>query len=586
MVSLARILSAVLFGGALTPVFCAEPPPDRLAAGFIEPPPETRPLVFWQWVNGNVTQDGIRLDLEWMQRVGLGGALMFDIGFRNSPVPQYVEHRVGYGTREWEQAVRFAASEAARLGLELGAQSSGGWSVSGGPQVEPEQAMKKLVWSETLFTPTSQSVLLPLPPSNNGPYQDVPVDERFREPSRYGDIAVIAYRLPDTEQSANPGVILKGASDVALLDDGRYSQATELAADAEGNAFLFAHVTTDAVPRAITLAVRGVLPEGAVESSADGDRYESVIELPGNAAQPAPVRTFALPERTGKYWRIRFRGLTRSLPITEARFEFGARVDLAQEKAGYGVLADYVQPAFPTAPSAATIHPRDVMDLSAQMQPDGTLSWRPREGRWIAVRFGWSLTGRRVVPATPESIGLEVDKLDPKAVRSFANAFYDRYLQATGNAGQLHIALTDSWEAGQQNWTPAMFARVRRTARIRPASMDARTHRPCGRRRRTQRTLPDGFPAHDGRHARRESLRRPRRRRATTRHAVVLGGRRYRLCPPSSMACRPKAMSMCRWANTGSTPKAGNRKPITSPMFARPRPPLTPMDGKSSRPKL
>ena len=163
-----------------------------------------------------MTQEGIRLDLEWMQRVGLGGALMFDIGFRNSPVPQYVEHRVGYGTREWEQAVRFAASEAARLGLELGAQSSGGWSVSGGPQVEPEQAMKKLVWSETLFTPISQSVRLPLPPSNNGPYQDVPVDERFREPSRYGDIAVIGYRLPDTEQVGEPRASFSRARRMSL----------------------------------------------------------------------------------------------------------------------------------------------------------------------------------------------------------------------------------------------------------------------------------------------------------------------------------------------------------------------------------
>jgi len=82
----------------------AEPARDALAAGFVEPPAEARPLVFWQWVNGNVTLEGIRLDLEWMQRVGLAGALLFDIGFRTPPVPQYVEQRIGFGTREWEQA--------------------------------------------------------------------------------------------------------------------------------------------------------------------------------------------------------------------------------------------------------------------------------------------------------------------------------------------------------------------------------------------------------------------------------------------------------------------------------------------------
>ena len=196
----------------------------ELAAGFLEPPAEARPLVFWQWINGNVSQEGIRLDLEWMQRIGIGGALMFDIGFSRPPVPQYVEKRVGFGTPEWQQAVRFAASEARRLGLLLGAQSSGGWSVSGGPSVQPEQAMKKLVWSETVISPaTPQPLRLPPPPSNNGPYQDLPIDNaQYGQPTRSGEIAVIALRLPEAEQAAFARPELSGAPEVALLDDGSH----------------------------------------------------------------------------------------------------------------------------------------------------------------------------------------------------------------------------------------------------------------------------------------------------------------------------------------------------------------------------
>ena len=52
-------------------------------------------------------------------------------------------------TPEWFAAVRHAASEADRLGLEMTIFSSAGWSETGGPWVRPEQAMKKLVWSET-----------------------------------------------------------------------------------------------------------------------------------------------------------------------------------------------------------------------------------------------------------------------------------------------------------------------------------------------------------------------------------------------------------------------------------------------------
>jgi len=452
MKSVAR-LCLLAFAG----VCSAEPAQDALAAGFAQPPAEARPLVFWQWVNGNVTQEGIRLDLEWMQRIGLAGALLFDVGFRTPPVPQFVDQRVGFGTPEWSQAIRFAASEAKRLGLELGAQSSGGWSVSGGPGVPPEQAMKKLVWSETIVTPsTPASMKLPPPPSNSGPYQDLLIEESFREPVRSGSVATIAYRLPEAEQAEVPRPVISGVANAELLDDQRYAETVELVPDATGHATLLVQFAPGAIPRALTIAARGALPRANVEASAEGVHFQGVTELPGLSAQAAPVSTYALPESSGSHWRIRFSEMKRPLAIAEVRFEFGARVDRAQEKAGYGVLADNT-PSDIATPPGAVIDPRNVIDVSGKVASDGTLTWRPREGRWVVVQFGWSLTGRRTVPATAESIGLEVDKLDARAVRAFASDFYDRYAKAIGIAGALGIALTDSWEAGQQNWTPLMF---------------------------------------------------------------------------------------------------------------------------------
>jgi hypothetical protein len=439
-----------------------------------------------------VTHEGIRLDLEWMQRIGLGGALLFDIGFRSPPVPQYVERRIGFGTPDWEKAVRFAAAEARRLGLKFGAQSSGGWSVSGGSTVPPERAMKKLVWSETMLTSaTPHSLRLPAPPSVNGPFQDVPVAEQFREPSRYDDVAVIAYRLPEVEQTAAPRPALTGATESSLLEDRSYSQATELMPDVNGKAVLSARFGAGNLPRAVTLAVLGPLPAGAIEASTDGIHFDTVVELPGHVPQPAPVSTFALGERNERWWRIRFSGLKAPLALTEARFEYGSHVNRAGEKAGYGVLADYAMGST-SAPARTTIDLRNVRDLTARMAPDGTLSWRPREGKWMVVRFGWSLTGRRSVPATPESIGLEVDKLDAAAVRAFAEDFYERYAHAIGDAGRLDIALTDSWEAGQQNWTPGMFREfaARRGYDMRPW-MPALTGRVVGDVARSERFLAD-----------------------------------------------------------------------------------------------
>lgn len=50
---------------------------DSLVSGFVDPPNSARPRVWWHWMNGNVSREGIRLDLEWMHRVGIGGAQNF-----------------------------------------------------------------------------------------------------------------------------------------------------------------------------------------------------------------------------------------------------------------------------------------------------------------------------------------------------------------------------------------------------------------------------------------------------------------------------------------------------------------------------
>ena len=46
---------------------------DDLYTGFTMPPNAAKPRVWWHWMNGNITKDGIRKDLEWMHRSGVGG---------------------------------------------------------------------------------------------------------------------------------------------------------------------------------------------------------------------------------------------------------------------------------------------------------------------------------------------------------------------------------------------------------------------------------------------------------------------------------------------------------------------------------
>src|SRR3989440_10593631 len=98
---------------------------DALERGFADPPESARPRVWWHWMNGNITKEGIQLDLEWMHRVGIGGFQNFDASLNT---PKVVEKRLVFMTPEWKDAFRYAATLADQLGLEMAIAGSPGWS--------------------------------------------------------------------------------------------------------------------------------------------------------------------------------------------------------------------------------------------------------------------------------------------------------------------------------------------------------------------------------------------------------------------------------------------------------------------------
>ena len=87
-------------------------------------------------MNGNITKEGIKLDLEWMHRVGIGGFQNFDASLFADTV---VEKRLVYMTPEWKDAFAYATTLADQLGLEEAIAGSPGWSESGGPWVTPRR---------------------------------------------------------------------------------------------------------------------------------------------------------------------------------------------------------------------------------------------------------------------------------------------------------------------------------------------------------------------------------------------------------------------------------------------------------------
>jgi hypothetical protein len=448
-------------------------------------------------MNGNVTKEGIRLDLEWMKRVGIGGFQNFDAALGT---PQVVEKRLVYMTPEWKEAFKYAATLADQLGLEMAIAGSPGWSETGGPWVKPEQAMKKLVWSETRVEGGRPFTgRLPRPPSTTGPFQNVQGggglaallgEAEKPKPEYYADSAVVAFRTPDGETAAaalQPKVTSSGGQfDLAALTDGDFATAAPLPrVPVNEKAWIQFEFARPQIVHAFTLGVRGATrnpfgPPGEsgqeLEASDDGREFRAVAAVPGSGAV---VNTVAFKPVTARFFRVTFRtlppgpGLGFDIPgfrppapptthdITELVLHTGPRVNRFEEKAAFAVLPELYSLATPDIASEDAVRKASVMDLTGKMRPDGTLAWAPPAGQWVVLRLGYSLLGITNHPAPPEATGLEVDKLNRRHVKAYLDQYLGRYQDTVGplmGKRGLQYVITDSWEAGAQNWTEEMIS--------------------------------------------------------------------------------------------------------------------------------
>jgi hypothetical protein len=113
---------------------------------------------------------------------------------------------------------------------------------------------------------------------------------------------------------------------------------------------------------------------------------------------------------------------------------------------------------FPAAPADAVIARDRIVDLSAQMDKDGNLTWDVPAGQWLVMRFGHTTTGKDNHPAPESGRGLECDKFSKEAVETHYRGLMGKLVADFGPLAGKTLVSThiDSWEVGSQNWTPRM----------------------------------------------------------------------------------------------------------------------------------
>jgi hypothetical protein len=321
------------------------------------------------------------------------------------------------------------------------------------------------------------------------------IGENSSDPSTeyYADAAVVAFRVPEDDipvTELNPKVTSSGGKfSLAELTDGDLVKSSYLPPVKVGeDAWVQYEFDKPQKIQSLTIVGggspglwgRGRDPDNrALEASDDGKIFSKIIDIPvGGPGE----RTLTFEPVTAKYFRFTFTtqppplinpwaalfggdpSLRASAPsgtqIAELVLYTVPHVNRFEEKAAFSTATDLASALTLPVNNSEVILKDNVVDLTSEMKPDGTISWTPPSGKWVILRLGYSLTGHRNGPASPEATGLEVDKLSADHVNAYFNNYLDQYKDATGGLmGKrgLQYMITDSWEAGVQNWTDNMI---------------------------------------------------------------------------------------------------------------------------------
>ncbi len=423
------------------------------------PEDSAKPWIFWYWMHGAVNKEAITADLEAMKEAGLGGAYIFAI--RDVPNPPLFEPSYRTMTPEWWGMVKYAISEADRLGLKIGMNSCDGFTAAGGPWITPEMSMQKVVWADTIVT--------------GGKAFNGKLPQPLKVENYYEDIAVFAYPAPEGSGVSSYKTVPKVTTSIGKDAQFLASKDNKKGFSSEKPCWIQYSFDQPFTCRSVKILTGWNNYQSnrlVVEVSDDGINFRrhfrleppraGWLDLDANATQ-------LIPEVTARYFRFVYNpegSEPGAEDIDDAKWAPALRllgIELSGEtkinqfegKSG-AVWRIAKRNTADQLPDSKCIGLKELRNITSNLQPDGCLKWNVPVGKWVILRMGHTSTGH-VNYVGGGGKGLECDKLNPEVVRlQFDRWFGEAFRQvgpelASKVLKRFHV---DSWECGSQNWSP------------------------------------------------------------------------------------------------------------------------------------
>ncbi len=196
---------------------------------------------------------------------------------------------------------------------------------------------------------------------------------------------------------------------------------------------------------------------------------------------PSHIQAHAASSRAGVGQRYRSQSLGIKIGAPPTDYEIaelvlhpGARVNRFEEKAAFTPVPDVYRIRYASSAGSGSRFKvrRGRLDFENAFRTARSTGHR-RPAHWVVLRFGYSLLGITNHPATAEATGLEVDKLNRGYVKNYMDGYLDSYKETVGadymGKRGIRYVITDSWEAGSQNWTDDMVAQFKKRRGYDPA---------------------------------------------------------------------------------------------------------------------
>ena len=424
---------------------------------FVNPDRVHYPETWFHYIGGNVSHAGITADLEAIASAGISGVQLFHGQF-GGQWPATTED-IQCMSENWDAAVKHTADECKRLGLRFTMQNCPGWAMSGGPWIQPENAMRTIVYSRADVTGKQIEALLPVPEPNKEEWRD------------YRDIAVLAFPTPegDTGQPLEwKQVKGDGSFPWRELMEGKKNYVGFPPVKNGEPHWVEVKFKQPTTIRAVELPCVQSLNHGmsfepnihvtAYALMADGSKQTIInTDLPPSSWQDYHPMTIACPE-VGEAVGCRVEFLNKyGMSMNTIKFWSAARKNSWESEAAWDLRAfersadDVIQ-----SPSAY-LAGNQIIDITSFMTPDGKLAWEaPSDKAWTILRFGHVNEGRQNKPAPPAGTGWECDKLSTEGPEAHFAGYIGRLTNGALQGGMLNGMLLDSWECYSQTWTSKM----------------------------------------------------------------------------------------------------------------------------------